>query len=163
MQPSPPTLQLRAARSADSARVLHCYLASYKAQLQALAPLTRSDPDLARWVRDTLIPAGGVTVAVESGAVVGFIGVAQRDDSAWIDHLYVHPSRLRRGVGSTLLYLALARLKGPVRLYTFEANKVARKFYERYGFSAIAFGDGSSNDAGCPDVLYERPATERTN
>ena len=94
--------------------------------------------------------------------VVGFIAVAQRNEGAWIEQLYVHPNHIRRDVGSTLLYLALARLKGPVHLYTFEANKGARKFFERYGFTAIAFGDGSSNDAGCPDVLYERAANGRT-
>lgn len=162
MEPSPPTLQLRGARSADAPRVSKCYQASYKSMLQAMAPLRRSDEDIEAWVRDTLIPAGGVSVAVESGMVVGFIAVSQRDEGAWIEQLYVHPNHIRRDVGSTLLYLALARLKGPVRLYTFEANKGARKFFERYGFTAIAFGDGSSNDAGCPDVLYERASNGRT-
>ena len=161
MEPSPPTLQLRGARSADAPRVAKCYLASYKALLQSMAPLSRSDEEVETWVRDTLIPAGGVSVAVESGIVVGFIVVSQRPEGAWIEHLYVHPHHVRRDVGSTLLYLALARLKGPVHLYTFEANKGARKFFERYGFQAIAFGDGSSNDAGRPDVLYQRESSAR--
>jgi GNAT superfamily N-acetyltransferase len=161
MEPSPPTLQLRVARDADAARVAKCYLASYKALLHPIAPLARSDEEVESWVRDTVIPAGSVNVAIESGMVVGFIATAQRDGSAWVDHLYVHPNHLRRDVGSTLLYLALARLKGDVHLYTFEANKGARKFFEHYGFTAIAFGDGSSNDAGRPDVLYQRAAAVR--
>ena len=158
MEPSPPTLQLRALRPADAPRVAQCYLASRKT-LSAYAPLTRSDDDVMRWVREVLLPPGGVTAAIESGAVVGFIAVASRIDADWIDHLYVHPTRMRRGIGSTLLHVALMRLKGQVRLYTFEANHGARKFFERYGFSAIAFGDGSSNELGCPDVLYERAAS----
>ena len=67
----------------------------------------------------------------------------------------VHPARWRRGVGSTLLHLALSRARGPVRLYTFEPNRVARRFFERHGFTAIGFGDGSTNESRCPDVLYE--------
>jgi hypothetical protein len=31
----------------------------------------------------------------------------------------------------------------------------ARAFYERHGFVAIEFGDGSGNEAGQPDVFYE--------
>jgi len=38
---------------------------------------------------------------------------------------------------------------------TLEANQRARAFYERRGFRAIAFGDGSGNEERCPDVLYE--------
>ena len=66
MEPSPPTLQLRGARSADAPRVTKGYLASYKAMLQSMAPLARSYEEVEAWVRDTLIPAGGVSVAVES-------------------------------------------------------------------------------------------------
>ena len=52
--------------------------------------------------------------------------------------------------------IALNRLHGTIRVYTFEPNRGARRFYERHGFSAIAFGDGSNNESRCPDVLYER-------
>ncbi|MGE3511045.1 MAG: histone acetyltransferase, partial [Vicinamibacterales bacterium] len=30
-----------------------------------------------------------------------------------------------------------------------------RVFYERHGFVAVAFGDGSGNEERCPDILYE--------
>jgi len=155
MQADPPTLQIRGARLADAPRVAGCYLASRKT-LAPYAPLRRSDGEVQAWVAEVLLPRGGVTVALEAGAVVGLVAVATRADGHWIDQLYVHPARWRRGVGSTLLHLALSRLQGPVRLHTFEPNRVARKFYERHGFSAIGFGDGSNNESGCPDVLYER-------
>ena len=38
--------------------------------------------------------------------------------------------------------LAKERLGSPIRLYTFQANNGARRFYERHGFTPIAFGDG---------------------
>jgi RimJ/RimL family protein N-acetyltransferase len=44
-----------------------------------------------------------------------------------------------------------------LRLYTFQCNEGARRFYERNGFTAVAFGDGSGNEEGEPDIRYERP------
>jgi hypothetical protein len=43
-----------------------------------------------------------------------------------------------------------------VRLWCFQANSGARRFYERHGFVAVEFTDGHDNEEGCPDVLYER-------
>lgn len=155
MQLDPPTLQIRGARPADAQRVASCYLAARKTLLP-YAPLPHDDAAVLDWVQQRLLPAGGVTVALEAGAVVGLIAVATRDDGHWIEQLYVHPARWRRGVGSTLLQLSLGRLAGAVRLYCFEPNRDARRFYERFGFTAIGFGDGSGNESQCPDVLYER-------
>lgn len=157
MEQSPPTLQLRGARPVDAVKVAQCYLASCKALLP-FAPVTRSEAEITAWLRDEVIPGTTLTLAIETGAVVGFIAVARRSDGDWIELLHVHPARLRRGVGSTLLQVALMRLSDTVRLYTFEENRVGRRFCERYGFRAVAFGDGSSNRSGQPDVLYERPA-----
>jgi GNAT superfamily N-acetyltransferase len=158
METSPPTLQIRGARVSDAERVCTCYLASRKT-LQSYAPLPHGDDEVLAWLRDTLLPTGGVTMALESGHVLGFIAVTSRPDGHWIDQLYVHPARLRRGVGSTLLQMALNRLHGTIRLYTFEPNRGARRFYERHGFTAVAFSDGSNNESHCPDVLYERQST----
>lgn len=48
---------------------------------------------------------------------------------------------------------------GPVvRLYTFQANQGARRFHERHGFRVVGFGDGSGNEEGVPDPLYEQSA-----
>lgn len=158
MQPSPPTLQIRGARVSDAARVASCYLASRKTMLD-YAPLPHTDAEVLTWTHDVLLPTGNVTVALESGVVMGLIAVTTRLDGHWIDHLYVHPAHVRRGVGSTLLQLALNRLQGTIRLYTFEPNRGARRFYERHGFAAVGFGDGSNNESRCPDVLYERQST----
>jgi hypothetical protein len=46
-------------------------------------------------------------------------------------------------------------LAPPIRLYTFQANAGARRFYERHGFVPIEFTDGQANEERCPDVLYE--------
>lgn len=52
-----------------------------------------------------------------------------------------------------------ARSLAPLRLYTFQANHGAMRFYERHDFLAIAFTDGQANEERCPDVLYEHRAS----
>ncbi|MYU47846.1 GNAT family N-acetyltransferase, partial [Streptomyces sp. SID7803] len=39
-------------------------------------------------------------------------------------------------------------------LYAFQRNAAARAFYERHGFIAVAFDDGSRNEEKEPDVRY---------
>lgn len=73
----------------------------------------------------------------------------------WINQMWVTPSLVGKGIGSNLLRHALTVLEPPIRLYTFQANSGARRFYERYGFQAIEFTDGQSNEERCPDVLFE--------
>jgi GNAT superfamily N-acetyltransferase len=145
---------LRAATIEDADAVADVYLRSRK-ELVACAPLAHSDTDVRDWIRLRLIPAGRTTVAVADGSVVGMLAVSSGTDCRWIDQLYLLPEWVGGGIGSRLLDLALRELPPPVRLYTFQCNERARRFYERRGFEAIAFGDGSGNEERCPDILYE--------
>jgi RimJ/RimL family protein N-acetyltransferase len=158
---------LRAARPADAAAVAEVLRLSRRV-LMPFAPSPHSDADQARWVAQVLLPGGGVTVAERNGTVVGVLALRHGADAGWIEQLYVHPAQAASGVGSALLRHALeaherhataAHGNGlPLRLYTFAANTHARAFYERHGFVAVAFGDGSDNEERQPDVLYERSA-----
>jgi GNAT superfamily N-acetyltransferase len=148
-------MRYRTARSADEAKVADVYLTSRKTHL-SYAPLAHSDDDVRKWIHAILIPTGRVTVALEEDEIVGMMATSIDDQAvAWIDHLYVEPSSVGQGVGSGLLTLALTALPRPIRLYTFDTNLGARRFYERHGFAPVMFGDGSKNEEGCPDVLYE--------
>jgi GNAT superfamily N-acetyltransferase len=154
------TPDLRPATSDDADAVAEVFLRSRK-ELVACAPLAHSDENVRAWVRERLIPAGRTTVALVEGRVIGFLVVSSDAGIGWIDHLYVLPVWVGRGVGTRLLELARHRLSGPIRLYTFQGNEGARRFYESRGFCAIAFGHGSTNEEQCPDVLYEwRPDTQ---
>ena len=148
------TLALRAAGAEDADAVATVYLRSRK-ELVACAPLVHPDDAVRAWIRQRLIPAGGTTVAVADGLVVGLLAVSTGRDGGWIDQLYLLPGWVGQGIGTRLLELARSRLAPPIRLFTFQCNEPARHFYERRGFRAIAFGDGSRNEEGCPDILYE--------
>jgi putative acetyltransferase len=79
----------------------------------------------------------------------GFIAFREN----WIDQFYVLPVRQGHGIGSALLDIAKAA-HPELSLWTFERNDPARRFYERRGFVAVDWTDGSGNEEREPDVLY---------
>ncbi|MFT4821939.1 MAG: ribosomal protein S18 acetylase RimI-like enzyme [Candidatus Azotimanducaceae bacterium] len=145
---------LRTAAHEDAERIADILLMSRKHFL-AFAPLAHTDDEVRAWVRKTLLPEESVTVAVVNGIIEGFIATSQAHNICWINQLYLLPARIRFGLGSALLAHAIAAIPAPVRLYTFQENWPARKFYERHGFLPLAFSDGASNEEKCPDILYE--------
>jgi ribosomal protein S18 acetylase RimI-like enzyme len=145
---------LRSAAIADADAICEVYLASRKRFL-SYAPLAHSDEDVRHWVENVLIPHAEVFVAELNGKIVGVLALTRGTDSGWIDQLYLHPRAVEQGIGSQFLQQAKKSLGSPIRLYTFQANTGARRFYERHGFRPIQFSDGSGNEEHCPDVLYE--------
>jgi putative acetyltransferase len=105
--------------------------------------------DASAFFRTKLIPACRIWVADRAGALLGLIAL----EVPWIRQFAVFPEFQRRGVGSALL--AKARECSPLelRLYTFHRNDAARAFYERNGFSAVAFGVSPYPELE-PDVEY---------
>jgi ribosomal protein S18 acetylase RimI-like enzyme len=68
---------------------------------------------------------------------------------------YVHPEAQNQGVGATLLTVAKERRPRNLRLWVFQKNVGARRFYERHGFSLVRLTDGRGNEELEPDALYE--------
>ena len=154
----------RAATSADVGGVTDVFLRARK-ELMPFAPLQHTDYAVCCWIADWLIPTGRVTVAVAGqGLIVGMAATSEADGVLWLDQLYVFPSRVGQGIGTRLLSEVLSNAHLPVHLHCFAENIRARAFYERHGFVAIAFGDGSDNQEGCPDVVYAlQPREARTD
>ena len=73
---------------------------------------------------------------------------------AFIEQLYLAPGWTGRGIGGRLVELAKERRPAGLDLFTFQVNDGARRFYERHGFAAVWFGDGSENEERQPDVRY---------
>ena len=102
-----------------------------------------------------MIDRGWVTVAESEGAVLGFLA---RDDGE-ICSLYIAAGACGRGIGKHLLDAAKRQvLEGcdhaRLSLWTFQANKGARRFYQREGFAEVQRSDGARNEEGLPDIEY---------
>jgi ribosomal protein S18 acetylase RimI-like enzyme len=88
-------------------------------------------------------------------AILGFIVLGD----ATVEYLYVEPEMTSQGIGSALLDQAKARRPNGFRLWTFQQNQGARRFYERHGLRVTRLTDGESNEEKTPDALYAwRPA-----
>jgi GNAT superfamily N-acetyltransferase len=123
-----------------------------RACLPYLPDLHTADEDLG-FFRDRVFAECEVWVA-QGGAIGGFI--AFRKD--WVDHLYVCPDCQRQGLGKALLAVAMKN-NAPLRLWVFQRNAAATRFYRARGFREIERTDGSRNEEGEPDMLMEWPGS----
>jgi ribosomal protein S18 acetylase RimI-like enzyme len=151
-------VELKSATASDSGRIAQL-LIDARAAFIPYAPSAHTDEEVRSWVAASLVPSGDVILASANGATVGVMATKQECDCSWITQMVVDPAHVGHRIGSSLLAHALRVLQPPIRLYTFQANTGARRFYERYGFRAIRFTDGRANEENCPDVLYEFAAT----
>ena len=151
---------VRIALPSDAEQVANVLIESRKANLH-FAPSAHTDEETRVWVATRLLPFENVLVVVADGRIVGIASTTSSAEMSWISQMYVAPGYVGQGIGSLLLERSLKRLSRPVRLYTFQQNIGARRFYERNGFVAISLSDGSDNEEHCPSVLYELPAESK--
>lgn len=149
---------LRPAIASEASNIAEVFLRSFRDAYRAgNVRLAHPDEDVRRWVREELLPDSEVTVAVSSGMVIGYVATKP----GWIEHLYVDPAWIGRGVGSPLLAAARERLHGGCDLWTFQENARARAFYELHGFVAVGYTDGDNQERQ-PDVRYHwEPENDR--
>lgn len=83
--------------------------------------------------------------------VLGFLA----RDGAEVPALYLAPEARGRGLGKALLDEAKAASDGCLRLWTFQANTDAIRFYRREGFAEVARTDGAGNDEKLSDLRLE--------
>ncbi|MFB7297691.1 GNAT family N-acetyltransferase [Streptomyces rubiginosohelvolus] len=156
-RPAHDGVRLRLVTAEDAEAVTRVFLDSRAAAMPYL-PRIHSDEDTLAWITHVVLPtstavwvAEGVGEGGEGGELLGFAALAGGDE---LDHLYLRPDALRRGIGSRLLAEVRGAVDGPIGLYVFQRNAAARAFYERHGFTAVAFDDGGRNEENEPDVLY---------
>ena len=99
--------------------------------------------------RTRLLSSSAVWVAEQSGTLLGLLAL----EAPWIRQLAVFPEHQRRGVGTALLRQARACSPAELRLFTFQRNDKARAFYEKHGFTVVAFGISPAPELE-PDVEY---------
>ena len=134
----------------DAAAAADVFITSRRSAFPLIPRSIHADEGVRGWFASVVMVERETWVAELEGRIVGVMVVREE----FVDQLYVLPQAQRRGIGSRLLAQA-KRGHSRLRLYTFQSNDPARDFYEKHGFKAIAFGDGTGNEEGAPDVLYE--------
>ena len=100
-----------------------------------------------------LVNTGKVILLKENDMAVGFMVASD----GWLYHLYIAPLFQQRGYGTLLLNHAKELSPQGLKLWVFEQNHEAIKFYEREGFELAIKRDISTttNEENLPDRMYE--------
>jgi len=113
-------------------------------------------PEKDRWfLREVVLPNEEVWVAEVDERPVGFAALGSRDGEDYLQHIYVAPEHQGSGLGTQLLDRAKERRPSGFRLWVFQKNDGARRFYDRHGLRLVELTDGSGNEEKEPDALYE--------
>jgi GNAT superfamily N-acetyltransferase len=142
-------MNVRLARTGESDTIAEVFIASFRGL--AFLPAIHTDDQIRVWIRDQMVPAHEVWVAELDGRVAGYAALA----GDMLGHIYVHPDEQNRGVGTALLGVVKRERPGGFRLWVFQKNEGARRFYERHGCRRVELTDGSGNEEKEPDAQYE--------
>ncbi|RPE44780.1 N-acetylglutamate synthase-like GNAT family acetyltransferase [Streptomyces sp. Ag109_O5-1] len=140
---------LRRAAGPDADAVADVWLRSYSAALPGVVR-AHSDDEVRAYFRDVVVPERETWLAEAGGRVVGVMVLAGNV----LSQLYLDPGWRGRGVGDQFVGVAKQRSPQGLTLWTFQVNKPAHRFYERHGFVAVEYTDGSGNEEREPDVRY---------
>jgi ribosomal protein S18 acetylase RimI-like enzyme len=96
-----------------------------------------------------VVATRNVLLAKTGGILIAYCAYGD----GWIEHLYVHPDYQRLKVGWALLEKTMAHQQA-LRLWVFQRNRDAIRFYEKAGFRLVRETDGADNEEHEPDALY---------
>ena len=90
-----------------------------------------------------------VTMIQSDGRAVGFLALEKHI----IQALYIKNDFQGFGFGQAAIKFAQKQFK-ELRLWVFQSNIGAQKFYQRLGFQIVEKSDGEDNDYRLPDIFY---------
>lgn len=129
---------------------------SVRAHMAYLPPDLHTAEETHEWMRDVVFRSERVWVAEHAGRIVGYASA----DGEFLNNLYVLTEHQSRGVGTALLAAVMEHSRDGVKLWTFEPNRAAIRFYERHGFVTIQRTDRHTNEENVPDrLMVWRPMT----
>ena len=140
---------VRQTRTREADTIADVFVPSFRGL--TFLPTLHTDDEIREWIRHQMFPSHEVWVAEVEDRVVGFAALS----GDLLGHLYVHPDEQGRGVGTGLLDVVKRGRPSGFRLWVFQKNEGARRFYERHGFRLVELTDGSGNEEREPDALYE--------
>jgi len=146
-------MEIRKAVPSEAGLLAALWLRSRRASIPSIPPTVHTDEEVHQWFEEAVLPTCEVWVADSSGAAIALMVLNQE----WIDQLYVDPPVTRRGVGGALVEHAKRLRPTGLKLWTFQSNLDARRFYEAHGFVATATTE-DNNEEHAPDVCYEWPS-----
>ena len=142
---------LRRADQTDTEFIAAIFMSSRRAAMPYL-PLLHTDTEALEWIKDVVLRNSLVILAVDDRRNVGGFACVR---NAVLEHLYVSPRLQGNGLGTLLLAAAKEESPRGLRLHVFQRNLSARQFYEQRGLKLVELRDGSSNEEGEPDTVYE--------
>jgi GNAT superfamily N-acetyltransferase len=136
----------------DARAAADLYVRAREAALRAgsMPAGVHGEDDVRGYFASHIVGACELWVAEQDGALAGILVL----DGDFVDQLYVEPGLTGRGIGSALLAVAKRERPQGLRLWAFQSNTGARRFYERHGFLEVRRTDGADNEERAPDVLY---------
>lgn len=134
----------------DADRVVDIFN-SARAQMEYL-PVIHSPQETHEYFTK-LVRDGKVLVYKINSEIVGFMEL----DDGWLHHLYIDSEHQNKGFGTRMLDFAKRKSLQGIRLWVFEENKNAIRFYEREGFILVKKrnSDETTNEENLSDRLYE--------
>lgn len=114
-------------------------------------PRVHNPADVVRHYRETVFPYEQTLVARQGEILLGFCTLSGEN---YISALYIAPAGRGRGIGKRLVDRARSLAPEGLRLWTFQANDGARRFYAREGFREVRRTEGD-NEEKLPDILLE--------
>ena len=119
-------------------------------------PRIHDHTDVERHYRDTVYAQRDVIIVECDGTVAGFVSLST---DHYIIALFIGEPARGRGCGNALLDRAKDKHPLGLKLWTFQANIGAQRFYAREGFHETCRTDGD-NEERLPDILFEwRPGS----
>ncbi len=140
---------IRRGTPADAREAADLWLRSRKRTAGAIPPTVHDDDDVRDWFASHVVPELELWVAEDAaGALAGLLVL----DGPWLDQLYADPPG--RGTGAALLAVAKRERPDGLRLWAFQSNHGAQRFYLRHGFVEEERTDGSRNEERAPDIRF---------
>lgn len=149
-------VSIRVARRHESDLCVDVYRAAWRGMTFVPQDL-HTDAEDRRWMRDVfarqLVLVAEALVGGDlvegAGKIVGLLSMSD----GTVHNLYIRPGYQGQGIGHQLIETAKTCSGGALKLWVFEPNRGAIRFYERHGFETVRKTDGQDNEEKVPDRL----------
>ena len=147
---------IRVAKDHESESCVDVFRSAWRQMTFVPQDLHTPDEDR-RWMRDVFVSQLVLVAEIDETPgqeepVCRIVGMLSMGDGT-VHNFYIRPGYQRRRIGHALMETAKTCSGGELKLWVFEPNEGAIRFYERHGFVTIRKTDGRDNEEKVPDRL----------